>query len=68
LCDGRVKYSIVEPRLVAYEYTTSRGLIWDDLESKWYARDESGQYIYKVNKTGRKQRIKIIPKDIVVTP
>jgi len=42
--------------------------ILDPIESKWYSRDLSGNYIFKYLKNNRKQRIKIIPQDIDITP
>ncbi len=50
--------------LSAYCLDTFKHPIFTALEKKWYARDSSSDYVYNT----KGQRIKIIPKDLVLSP
>ena len=55
------------PVLGAYSFRTRQSPIWTALEKKWYLRDNSGRYVYKVLKSGWKQRIKTVPRGVRLT-
>jgi hypothetical protein len=50
-----------------YHLETQRHSTLTEMERKWYKRDATGEYAYKVV-NDKKYRIKVVPPDLVLTP